>query len=298
MHALFLVLALGAREPAAPHAVGGTVTDSAGASIADARLILVELGRTTNTGVEGRFSFPGVNPGTYRLSVSAIGYAPVIERVTVGEADVTLHVALKRSLVELPAAQVTASASATTPMTSPQPTSVLGGEALRQAQAPRSARRSSTLPGVRTWSTGRDRQARHPRPALRPGAGRRGRAASRESAVGRRARAQVEAAEVERIEVIRGPASVLYGSDALGGVVKVVPAAAGRVRPRRLSAGGRSAAYAPTTAAGRHAAAGGCERRLGFRGAFTGRASDDSETPEGPLFNSGGRRRDGSGTVG
>ena len=36
---------------------------------------------------------------------------------------------------------------------------------------------------------------------------------------------QIEAAEAERIEVVRGPASVLYGSDALGGVVNVVPRA-------------------------------------------------------------------------
>src|ERR687898_2940080 len=33
---------------------------------------------------------------------------------------------------------------------------------------------------------------------------------------------QVETGEAERIEVIRGPASVLYGSDALGGVVNVI----------------------------------------------------------------------------
>lgn len=34
---------------------------------------------------------------------------------------------------------------------------------------------------------------------------------------------QVEALDADRVEVIRGPASVLYGSDALGGVVNIVP---------------------------------------------------------------------------
>jgi iron complex outermembrane recepter protein len=36
----------------------------------------------------------------------------------------------------------------------------------------------------------------------------------------------------------------------------------------------------------------------GFRGAFTGRTSDNVRTPQGPLFNSGGHTVNGSGTVG
>ncbi len=39
----------------------------------------------------------------------------------------------------------------------------------------------------------------------------------------------LDPSSVGRIEVVRGPASVLYGSDALGGVVRVVPAEAPRV---------------------------------------------------------------------
>ena len=301
MHALFLVLALGAREPAAPHAVGGTVTDSAGASIADARLILVELGRTTNTGVEGRFSFPGVNPGTYRLSVSAIGYAPVIERVTVGEADVTLHVALKRSVVELQALQVTATPNATTLLNSPQPVSALGGEALQQAQAPSLGETIEALPGVRSLSTGTGIG----KPVIR------GLTSNRVLVVadGQRLETQqwgdehspnVETEDVERIEVIRGPASVLYGSDALGGVVNVVPKelpeAIGRAGFVR---GNLSTAYStnnrqPDGTIAAEGASGG----LGFRASFTGRTSDDIRTPAGPLFNSGNRALGGSGSVG
>ena len=33
----------------------------------------------------------------------------------------------------------------------------------------------------------------------------------------------IETSLADRIEVIRGPASVLYGSDALGGVINIIP---------------------------------------------------------------------------
>src|SRR5207253_1370414 len=39
-----------------------------------------------------------------------------------------------------------------------------------------------------------------------------------------RSPARVDARLAQRVELIRGPASVLYGSDALGGVVNVIPA--------------------------------------------------------------------------
>jgi hypothetical protein len=72
MRTLLLALALAApdRLPVTPdssaHAapqVSGTVTDSAGAPIADARLILTELHRTTTSSTAGRFTFPAVIPG-------------------------------------------------------------------------------------------------------------------------------------------------------------------------------------------------------------------------------------------
>ena len=57
--------------------------------------------------------------------------------------------------------------------------------------------------------------------------------------------AQVATENVDRIEIVRGPASVLYGSDALGGVVNVVP----REVPDDMAAGAHR--VSPETRAGR-----------------------------------------------
>src|SRR3954465_10681983 len=103
MHPLLLALAFTtpaiSRPSATPvpaaHEVNGTVTDSAGAPIANVRLTLIELHRVTTTGIEGRFSFPAVDQGSYPLSIAAIGFAPVIQPVTVGETDAVVRVSVK-----------------------------------------------------------------------------------------------------------------------------------------------------------------------------------------------------------
>ena len=111
---------------------------------------------------------------------------------------------------------------------------------------------------------------------------------------------QVEAADASRIEVIRGPASVLYGSDAIGGVVNVItppiPDAIGRTAFGR---GSVVAAYStnneqPDGTLSLEGASGG----FGARGTVTGRTSSDVDTPAGELPNTGGNTVNASGAVG
>jgi outer membrane receptor protein involved in Fe transport len=111
---------------------------------------------------------------------------------------------------------------------------------------------------------------------------------------------QIEAAMADRIEVIRGPASVLYGSDALGGVINVIPTelpdAIGRspFARGRLSGGFATGNQQPDGTLSLEGGAGG----LGFRASATGRTSENVRTPTYELWNSGNRSATGSGELG
>ncbi len=95
--------------------------------------------------------------------------------------------------------------------------------------------------------------------------------------------------EMERVEIIRGPASVLYGSDALSGVVNVITR-----RPHldtsgdwRLAGGGTSVSYGTN---GNRVVVSQDLTFVGhgfdLTGSLTGRRADDYDTPDGTARNS------------
>jgi iron complex outermembrane recepter protein len=289
-----------ARVPPAP-TLSGRVVDTTGTPLAQVRVTVLEAERTTMTDIDGRYALSGLPTGTYAVSFALVGYAPQIRRVTLADRDVTLDVTMQPTLIELQELQVTASPLATTSLTSPQPTSVLSSEDVRQNRSASLGETISVLPGVRSLSTG----SGIGKPVIR------GLSSNRVLVLADGQRLenqqwgdehgpQIEAGEAERIEVIRGPASVLYGSDALGGVVNVIskalPDALGR---DPFVSGSVIATYAtnnqqPDGTVTLEGASDG----FGARGSFTGRVSDDVRTPSGELFNSGGRALTGSGSVG
>jgi len=289
--------------PAAPGAaeLTGTVTDTAGAPLADVRVHILELGRGTTTNAQGRFVLRELPSGTYGVAFSRIGFAPVVRRVTIGAENLAVAVSMRPTAVELPEVQVTATPNVTTAFTSPQPTSILDQADLRVAQAPSLGETISGLAGVHSINQG-------------PGIGKpviRGLSSNRVLVLddGQRIESQgwgdehspnIETADAERIEVIRGPASVLYGSDALGGVINVVK----RDLPDAIGGdpflgGSFAAAFStnnqqPDGTAQIEGATGG----LGFRASLTGRTSEDFSTPLGDVFNTGNRAVAGDGSLG
>jgi iron complex outermembrane receptor protein len=290
---LALVLWLAAPAVAVAQGAGpvaGVVQDAAGQPLPMARVLLVELQRQVLTDSLGRFRFGAVPAGQYRLSVVRIGSAPALATVRAG--DDALRLVLGEGRVELAAVQTSASPTATTPLRAPQAMATLGGEPLREAQGRSVGETLEPLAGVRSIS-------------MTTGIGKpviRGLSSQRVVTLdnGQRVESQqwgtdhaptMETRDAERIEVIKGPASVLYGSDAIGGVVNVVaralPDATGRAP---FMQGGVATVYdhnlrGPEATMSLEGGAGG----LGWRASVTGRAMGDMRTPDGPLVNTQNR---------
>jgi iron complex outermembrane recepter protein len=302
-----LLLALLAFPPAAPdslpadHVLRGRVTDSTGTPIPMALVQILEVGRTTKTDLDGRYNFGSLPAVTARVGFSAIGYAPVVRKVVLGDSVVELNVVMQASLVELPSIQVSASAIATTSLESPQPVNVMDRSDLEVARSPTLGEMVATVPGVRDLSTGQGIG----KPVIR------GLTSTNVLVMdnGQRLETQqwgdehgpnIEATSAERVEIIKGPASVLYGSDAVGGVVNVIqpdlPDAIGHdpfVRGN-VTLGYTGNGPGPDGTLNLEGASG----HVGANATFTGRTFGDISTPGGTLVNSGDKTWNAGGNLG
>jgi iron complex outermembrane receptor protein len=281
--------------------VSGRVADSAGVPLPDARVRLLEVGRTALTASDGTYRFGAVAVGTYTLSVTRVGRVPETRRLVVTAPATRLDLVLRETRLQLAAVQVTASAGATRAQDSPQPTAVLEGAELRTAQGAALGETLEQIPGVRslgmTTGIGKPviRGMTHYRVVTLDNGQR-----SETQAWGHDHSPNVETAAAERVEVIKGPASVLHGSDALGGVINVVAPPVPDAIDGAAFARGRLATTYNHNIRGVDGAlsAEGAIGGFGARGALVARGSGDMRTPAGPLDNTNNRALATEGAVG
>lgn len=156
-----------------------------------------------------------------------------------------------RKTTSLGAVTVTATRRATDVQAVPTPVSVLDSTVLRERQPNTAADLLRELPGVDVIGTGTNQA----RPSIRGQRGQRILLLQDGLRLNNARRQQdfgeipgiVDVATIQRVEVVRGPASVLYGTDAIGGVMNIItkvpsfsknaPKAAGSLGYRYGSAG-------------------------------------------------------------
>jgi len=282
-------------------AVSGRVSDATGQPVGGAMVSIVELNRATTTDVRGAFQFGVVPAGRYNISARRLGYAPASSMITVADAPSVVTLTLGSGAQRIEPVNVTASRTPTAALSSPLPTSVLTGDQVDREGGVSLAHSVAGLAGVRNVSTGQEigkpmiRGLFGPRIlVLADGSRLEDYSWSDEDGP------SIDARIAQRIEVIRGPASVLYGSDALSGVVNVVPgdvpfsADGAKQRREAIEAYGAS----NNMELGGAAMAEGSQSKYGWRLMGTGRFSQNYQTPDGQMPNSSFWAFNGEGAFG
>ena len=270
--------------------VAGKTRDSTGAPLAGVRVTLTELGLEVTSNNEGSYKFQNLRAGRYTVAARKIGYASPAAIVTSAGGSASYDFVLTRSIRRLEPVTVTATSTPSDPKYSSRSISVLHQEELRNDASISVAHSLVNLAGVRSVSTG----MQIGKPMIRGLYGARvltledGMRLEDYSWSDEDAPA-IDARLAQRVEVIRGPASVLYGSDAMGGVVNVIPEAllstAVGTRVQHVSAEvyGASNNYE----GGVSARVDGANGRIGWRLAGTGRFSGSIHTPNGEVMHTG-----------
>lgn len=204
----------------------GRVVDERGEGLAQALVVVEGSGRVAEADTAGRFMLRGLPAGRQRLRVSLLGYAPVVREVEVGGAGgpVELEITLQSTPLALPGLQVTGTAAGRDPLMLTQSTAQLGGMELERELGTTLAETLRHQPGLAVRYNGPAAAA----PMVRGLTGDRilvlqdGQRTADLSGSADDHGVTIDPLAAQRIEVVRGPAALLYGNNALGGVVNVI----------------------------------------------------------------------------
>lgn len=277
---LAAVLALLSAGPATAAIVSGEIVNAESRPIADARVSAG--GQEAVSGADGRFRLTGVAPGEQELEVFHSTYGTAHRQVTAPVEGV---------LVYLNPGQTDVLAPVTVTGTPIPGDPLLQAAAVDVIQSPEKERVETTslgdslaqLAGVNNIGTGNQTG----KPVIRGLSGERVRILSDGVGVdhqqyGARHMPTVDPFLAERLEVVRGASSVLYGSSALGGAVNVLPPEIAFDSPL---AGETLARYYSNNAQwDTGIKAGGGTGDFGFDAALIRRSAENIETPDEPTF--------------
>jgi iron complex outermembrane receptor protein len=214
--------------------LSGKITDAkTGELLVRASVYFPDLRRGVFTNDAGVYSIQNMAPGRYTAEVSYAGFASIVETV-----DISGHAqkdfALSPSFIENQTVTVLGVSSATSQKTIPIPINIIKKEDLFRTVSTNLIDGLAKTPGVSQVSTG----PAISKPFIRglgynrvvvvnDGIKQEGQQWGDEHGI------EIDELNVNKVEILKGPASLTYGSDALAGVVNIIsilPAPEGHIR--------------------------------------------------------------------
>lgn len=211
---------------------GRIIDEITGTPLPGATVFIHDINRNAITNDSGQYKTSAIPSGNYLVEVSYIGRASIVERVFV-EGNTIKDFVLKPAVVEQEGVTVTGVSTATRIKQSPQPVQLLKRTELLKISSTSIINSIGNIAGVSASTTG----PAISKPFIRglgynrvlvvnDGIRQEGQQWGDEHGI------EVDDYSVQRVEVLKGPASLIYGSDGLAGVINIqtlAPVAEGRI---------------------------------------------------------------------
>jgi iron complex outermembrane receptor protein len=207
--------------------ISGRLIDASGNSLPGVGISIHELSRGAQSDATGFFNILGLKPGKYHLHFVLLGYRATEMDVLLSDADVALTVVLNLASIELNNVTIEESMLKQSQREQSQSVTVLDRNYMLKNGNASLMRMLENVAGVSSISTGMGVS----KPVIRGLSF--NRVVVAENGIKQEGQQwgadhglEIDPNGVERIEIIKGPASLLYGSDGIGGVLNIRPAPA------------------------------------------------------------------------
>ncbi len=217
----------------------GKITDAkTGEVLPGTSILFPDLKLGTYADNSGKFQFSNIPSGHFLIEVSHTGYTSIIEHIDIDK-NLERDFALQPSVLENQGVIVTGVSNATNIKKAPTPITTLRRAELLQSSSTNIIDLLAKKPGISQLSTGPGIS----KPIIRglgynrvlvinEGARQEGQQWGDEHGI------EIDELSVNRAEILKGPASLMYGSDAIAGVINLVtnvPVSEGTIRGNLLT---------------------------------------------------------------
>jgi iron complex outermembrane recepter protein len=267
--------------------INGKITDLDNKPISGVYVSINEPGVSGYSDKDGMYKFDGVPYGHYHITFSKTGFVSKTLTIEVNKDESSFDIFLEKSLIETATIDVTSSFEAQDISQSTFSLSTLNLKSLIQERSHNLGSTIANIPGVNTITTG----IGIGKPVIR--------GLSSNSVLivhdgvkqetqqwGDEHSPEISVYDLDRIEILRGPASLLYGSEGIGGVVNIIS------KPLEYSGSDKTIFYGNADLGGFSVNKEGTAnlmlgvglKNVGFKGHFGIRNSGDVRTPDGTLL--------------
>lgn len=221
---VFLSNQISAQKNAVRFSFSGKINTGSGAPLAGASVYISDLKKGTIADGNGIYTINNIPSGAFLVEIRFIGYKTILESFYFNE-NLTANFSMEISVTEENEIVITGSSKATSIKRNPIPIVSINKNFLQQNLNTNIIDAIAKVPGISAVTTGPNVSKPFIRGlgfnrilTLYDGVRQEGQQWGDEHGI------EVDENTVEKVEVVKGPASLIYGSDAIAGVVNLIPA--------------------------------------------------------------------------